>query len=260
MQHFDVLAVHGENIDTARADLLRTGLATVIHHDHDPVRIHLVKPEGFQTVPTSLYASRAERPGVPLTDLVLEKLRSYVREGQGMVVSGGVGVGKTTLMASLCAAIPQNTSIACIEEYGELRLDHPACHRYTYARNAPPTADEHIDVVFQKALLPSPGWVVLGEMQVYNHFARYVEAGCVGLKTLATLHAASHQHALQRMEEGVQRMRPHLSAQAIRAQIAQGTRLSVHLSSPATGKRPLVEVASVRVDAQWAFVFEPIAI
>jgi pilus assembly protein CpaF len=65
---------------------------------------------------------------VPIAAVAL--LRSAVARRQNVLMSGGTGTGKTTLLNALAATIPDTDRIALIEETSEILLERPNCLRF----------------------------------------------------------------------------------------------------------------------------------
>ena len=107
-------------------------------------RVNVIIPPLSLTGPT-LTIRRFPRPftstgwsaWAPSTADAVELLHALVQAKLNVVVSGGTGTGKTTLLDALSAAIPERERIVTIEDSAELRLQQPHVVR---SRPAPPTS------------------------------------------------------------------------------------------------------------------------
>ena len=70
------------------------------------------------------------------------ELRAAVRAGRNILISGGTGTGKTTLLNALAASIPVEDRVVLIEETSEIRLDLPNVVRFEARRAVVPLGQE----------------------------------------------------------------------------------------------------------------------
>lgn len=127
-----------------------------------------------------------------------ETLADAVRRGDNILISGGTGTGKTTLLNVLADAIPEEERILIIEDTAELYLRKPhviAEEAQTDTHRKPVTFDD----LLRAALRHRPDRIILGEIRGIE--ARtLLDAMNTGHRgALATIHASSAKGALLRL-------------------------------------------------------------
>jgi len=149
-------------------------------------------------------------------------LADAVRRGDNMLISGGTGTGKTTLLNVLADAIPEQERILLIEDTAELHLRKP----HVVAEEA--QTDTHrktvtFDDLLKAALRHRPDRIILGEIRGTE--ARILlDAMNTGHRgALATIHASSAKGALLRLRtllmRGTSTLRPEEADAEIRSSI-----------------------------------------
>lgn len=163
-----------------------------------------------------------------------------------VVVSGGTGTGKTTLLASLSAFIPEGERLITIEDAAELQLAHP--HLVRLESRPPGTSgagEITIRDLLRNALRMRPDRIIVGEVRdaAALDMLQAMSTGHNG--SLGTVHASSARDALRRIETMVLFAGLDLPLRAVRDQIAAGIDVIVHLERRPSGGRKVVEIAEV---------------
>lgn len=128
-------------------------------------------------------------------------LRKIVATRRNILITGGTGTGKTTLLGALLGLVPQTERIVTIEDVAELRPQHPH-HIALTARtaNSEGSGAVSLDELLRNALRMRPDRVVLGECRGAE-IATLLTALNTGHDGGAgTLHASSVSHAAARLE------------------------------------------------------------
>lgn len=185
-----------------------------------------------------------------------------VRARRNIVVSGGTGTGKTTLLNCLSELIPAAERIITIEDSAELRL----CHQNLVALEARPRNAEGAGVVeirdlVRNALRMRPDRIVVGECRGGEalDMLQAMNTGHDG--SLTTAHANSPRDVLTRLEVMTMMAGMELPLLAIREQIASAVNLIVHLGRFSCGSRRIVSIVEVtgmesgRIQTQELFHF-----
>ena len=135
-----------------------------------------------------------------MDEKALEIFRALVNGGLNIIVSGGTGTGKTTLLNLLCGLIRDEEIIVTIEDSRELDLAHefwaPLESKNAYYDND--TAVPLRDLV-KNALRMFPNWIVLGEVRSGEVFD-LIRAFNSGHSGMSSLHADSCEDALFALE------------------------------------------------------------
>lgn len=175
----------------------------------DGTRLHAVLPpvaDGGAVL--SLRVLRRRRWTVPqllasggLTPTFAGTLEGLVRARANLLVSGGTGTGKTTLLGTLLGLVPPDQRVVCIEEAPELDPDHPHVVRLV-ARpaNVEGAGEVSLSDLVRTALRMRPDRLVLGECRgaevrdVLSALNTGHEGGC------ATIHANTVEDVPARLE------------------------------------------------------------
>jgi pilus assembly protein CpaF len=181
-----------------------------------------------------------------LTEQSAEFLAACVRGKLNVLVSGGTGVGKTTLLNALSAFIPEEERIITIEDSAELQLQQ----RHVIPLEARPPNVEgkgeiRIRELVRNALRMRPDRLVVGEVRGPEtlDMLQAMNTGHDG--SLTTIHANSPRDALSRLETLVLTAGVDLPLRAIREQIASAFDLLVQVSRLVDGSRRVTHVTEV---------------
>jgi pilus assembly protein CpaF len=186
-------------------------------------------------------------------------LAAAVEARVGLLVSGGTGAGKTTMLNALSAYIPENERLVTIEDSAELLLSHR--HRVrleTRPANAENTGEISQRDLVRNALRMRPDRIIVGEVrgpEVWD-MLQAMNTGHEG--SLTTVHANSASDALARLEMMVAMSGFGLPIPVVRQYIASGIKLIVQLARLRGGARKLMQVAEVVGIANGEFVVEEI--
>jgi pilus assembly protein CpaF len=171
-------------------------------------------------------------------------LRSLVSRRANVLVTGGTGTGKTTLLAALLALVPADERILTVEEARELAPDHPHVVPLVARRpNVEGVGEVTLADLVRGALRMRPDRIVLGECRgaEVRELLLAMNTGHDG--GLATVHANAVAHVPARLEAlaalaGMPR-------DAVAAQAAAALDVVLHLRRE-RGRRFLAEVGQVR--------------
>lgn len=157
-------------------------------------------------------------------------LKCLVKAGYNIFISGGTGSGKTTFLNALSAFIPETERVITIEDSAELQLQGISNLVRLETRNAGVEGTLEITIrdLIRTALRMRPTRIIVGEIRGAEclDMLQAMNTGHDG--SLSTGHANSCRDMLSRMETMVL-MGMELPLSAIRAQIASGIDIMVHL-------------------------------
>jgi pilus assembly protein CpaF len=176
---------------------------------------------------------------------LVERLRNYVEKRQNILISGGTGTGKTTLLNALGKLISDDDRILLIEDTSEIQLEKPNLVRFE-ARQA--QAGLHavaIRDLLKASLRHRPDRIILGEVRGGEAFdlLQLLNTGHSG--TLSTVHASSAQQAISRFTSCVLQSGVELPYRAIKANIGDSLNVIIQLERR-PGSRFVSEVLEIR--------------
>jgi len=180
-----------------------------------------------------------------LTLPLLNDLRSAIEKRQNILISGGTGTGKTTLLNALATFIPDAERIVVIEDTSELQLQMPNLVRLEARREHPGLPAVTIRDLLRATLRLRPDRILLGEVRGGEAFdlLQALNTGHEG--SLCTIHANSAESALSRFTSCVLQSGIELPYAAIRASIAEALNLVLHIERR-HGRRFVAEVLRIK--------------
>ena len=164
-----------------------------------------------------------------LNSSVAARLRTYVEQRQNILISGGTGSGKTTLVNALGKLISDDDRILLIEDTSEIQLEKPNLVRFE-ARQAQATLPAiTIRDLLKASLRHRPDRIILGEIRGGEAFdlLQLLNTGHSG--TLSTVHASSAQQAISRFTSCVLQSGIELPYRAIKNNIGDSLNVIVQL-------------------------------
>jgi len=182
-----------------------------------------------------------------LTPDTADLLRRCVEARLNILISGGTGTGKTTLLNALSAAIPDNERIVTIEDAAELRLNQRHVLRLEYRpKNIEGEGEITIRDLLRNSLRMRPDRIVVGEVRGAEalDMLQAMNTGHDG--SLSTIHANSPRDALARAETMVLMAGYDLPLRAIRQQVASALDLIIQLERVHDGSRKVMSITEVQ--------------
>ena len=249
------------------AGRLRTGLEVIANHlgkrlDEDNPLLHAQLPDGSRI---AAVIPPVVRPAPALTirkftsrrytvdDLIARgtltrSLADYLSEqisnGKTLLISGGTGTGKTTLLNILAQAIPEQERIVVIEDTAELRIEKPnvlavECQTDTFK------ARISFDDLLKSALRWRPDRIILGEVRGIEARTLLDSFNTGHAGSLATIHANSAEKALHRFANLVVRSHSQATFSDAEAEIGEA------VDSSSTGTKTRAPYRPRSVGASW---------
>jgi pilus assembly protein CpaF len=164
-----------------------------------------------------------------LTDAMVAQVRLAIDRRENVLISGGTGTGKTTVLNAFTALLPPTDRIVVIEDTAELQLDQPNLVRLEARREQSAVAAVTIRDLLKATLRHRPDRIIVGEVRGGEAFDLLQALNTGHSGTLSTIHANSAQQALARFTSCVLQSGVELPYKAIRHQIADSIQLLLHL-------------------------------
>src|SRR5262245_34614352 len=182
---------------------------------------------------------------------ISEILRNAIGQQRNILISGGTGTGKTTLLNALAAHIPAEDRVVVIEETAEIHLDKPNVVRLEARRAQAPLGHEaplppvSIADLLRAALRHRPDRILVGEVRGSEAFDLLQALNTGHLGSLSTIHANSAEQAFTRLAHCVLTANVGLPHRSVREAIALAIHVIVHIAR-IDGLRRITQIVDVR--------------
>jgi pilus assembly protein CpaF len=181
-----------------------------------------------------------------MTESMATILQALGRAKINILISGGTGSGKTTMLNAISGFIRDNERIVTIEDAAELQLQQPHVVRL---ETRPPNLEGRGEVtqraLVRNALRMRPDRIILGEVRGAEalDMLQAMNTGHEG--SMATIHANTPRDALTRLENMISMAAASLPTKAMRQQISSAIGVVVQVARLTDGKRKLISVQEV---------------
>ena len=258
--------IHRETTVSFDAGKLRTGLEVIANNigkklDDDNPLLHAQLPDGSRlaaVIPPvvrpapALVVRKFTSRHFTVDDLIArgsltrqlaDFLEEQIRAGKTLLISGGTGTGKTTLLRILANAIPDTERIVVIEDTSELGIQKPnilatECQTDTFKSRVT------FDDLLKSALRWRPDRIILGEVRGIEARTLLDSLNTGHSGSLATIHANSATKALRRFANLVLRSHAQAAFSDIEAEIGESVDFVVHVDRE-PGRRVIREVLAL---------------
>jgi pilus assembly protein CpaF len=181
-----------------------------------------------------------------LTSPVARVLEIAGRARLNIVISGGTGSGKTTMMNAISRTIDAGERVVTIEDAAELQLQQPHVVRL---ETRPASLEGRGEItqrdLVRNALRMRPDRVIIGEVRGGEAFDMLQAMNTGHDGSMSTVHANTTRDALTRIENMVQMGNVGLPSRAIRQQIASAVDLIVQVERQRDGGRRVTQVTEI---------------
>ncbi|MCH7662386.1 MAG: CpaF family protein [Chloroflexi bacterium] len=178
---------------------------------------------------------------------LIDFIQACVQARINIVISGGTGTGKTTLLNVISAFIPPNERVITIEDTAELQLKQDHVVRL---EKKPPNVEGSGEVTIRQlvinALRMRPDRIIVGEARGGEalDMLQAMNTGHDG--SMTTIHSNSPRDTLSRIETMVLMAGMELPLKAIREQVSSAIDLIFHIDRMRDGTRKVVKVTEVQ--------------
>jgi pilus assembly protein CpaF len=177
---------------------------------------------------------------------IVDVLTAAVRGRVSLIISGGTGSGKTTVLNALSAHVPPAERLITIEDAAELQLQLP---HFARLETRPPNTEGKGEIrqreLVRNALRMRPDRILVGECRGEEAFDMLQAMNTGHEGSMTTIHANSPRDALKRLEQMVGMASVPMTLLSIRGQIASAIRVIVQLQRLPDGRRRIVSVGEI---------------
>jgi pilus assembly protein CpaF len=197
----------------------------------------------FARVPISL-DRLIEIGSVPIQ--VAEVLKAVVGSRRNVLISGGTGSGKTTMLNAMSAFIDGRERIVTIEDSAELQLQQEHVVRL---ETRPPNIEGRGEVaqrdLVKNALRMRPDRIIVGEVRAGEAFDMLQAMNTGHEGSMTTVHANSPRDALSRVEQMIGMSGIDIPPRSARSQIASAIHTVIQVARLADGRRKLISLSEI---------------
>lgn len=181
-----------------------------------------------------------------LSPKAAQLLKGLVQARMNVIISGGTGSGKTTMLNAMSSFIDERERIVTIEDAAELQLQQAHVVRLETRPPGPSGSGAVLqrDLV-RNALRMRPDRIIVGEVRGAETFDMLQAMNTGHDGSMTTVHANTARDALGRLEQMVSMTGIDFPLSAVRNQIASGLHFVVQLSRLADGRRRVMSVSEL---------------
>ncbi len=181
-----------------------------------------------------------------MTESCASVLNGVVASRLNILVSGGTGTGKTTLLNAMSRSIGATERIVTIEDAAELQLQQRHVVRMeTRPSNIEGKGEINQRMLVKNALRMRPDRIILGEIRGGEAFDMLQAMNTGHDGSITTVHANTPRDALSRVEQMIGMAGMDLPAKSVRGQIASALDVIIQIRRFADGSRRVVSIQEV---------------
>jgi pilus assembly protein CpaF len=175
-----------------------------------------------------------------------EVLKAVVASRRNVLISGGTGSGKTTMLNAMSAFIDDRERIVTIEDSAELQLQQDHVVRL---ETRPPNIEGRGEIsqrdLVKNALRMRPDRIILGEIRSGEAFDMLQAMNTGHEGSMTTVHANTPRDALSRVEQMIGMSGIDIPPRSCRAQIASAIHVIIQVARLADGRRKVISLSEI---------------
>ena len=173
-------------------------------------------------------------------------LQAAVQARMNILISGGTGSGKTTMLNALSSHVDPRQRIVTIEDAAELQLQQDHVVRLeTRPSNTEGLGEISQRLLVRNALRMRPDRIIIGEVRGAEAFDMLQAMNTGHDGSMTTIHANTARDAISRLEQMVVMTGAEIPLSAVRAQVASGIQLVLQLNRLADGTRKVTSISEM---------------
>ncbi|HEX7693106.1 MAG TPA: CpaF family protein [Sphingomonas sp.] len=173
-------------------------------------------------------------------------LKAVVAARRNVLISGGTGSGKTTMLNAMSAFIDASERIVTIEDSAELQLQQEHIARLeTRPANIEGNGEVTQRELVKNALRMRPDRIIVGEVRAGEAFDMLQAMNTGHDGSMTTVHANTPRDALSRLEQMIGMSGIDIAPRSARAQIASAINVVIQVGRLADGKRRLMSLSEL---------------
>src|ERR1700683_5590259 len=177
---------------------------------------------------------------------IVEFLRTIVRARLNILVCGGTGSGKTTMLNCMSLFVPADERIVTIEDSAELMLQQPHVGRLeTRPANVEGKGEVSQRDLVKNTLRMRPDRIIVGEVRGGEVFGMCQDRSTGHDGSIATIHANTPRDSMGRLEMMMLLSGVQIPQRAMRQQIASALNIIVHVSRLSDGSRKVMRISEI---------------
>nr|WP_174864394.1 CpaF family protein [Duganella dendranthematis] len=181
-----------------------------------------------------------------MTADMAEVLQGLGKAKVNILISGGTGSGKTTMLNVISGFIGRTERIVTVEDAAELQLQQPHVVRLeTRPANIEGKGEVSQRALVRNALRMRPDRIILGEVRGAEALDMLGAMNTGHEGSMATIHANTPRDALTRLENMISMAAANLPTKAMRQQISSAVGVVVQVSRQTDGKRKVMSIQEV---------------
>jgi pilus assembly protein CpaF len=177
---------------------------------------------------------------------MVDFMHAIVKARLNVLVCGGTGSGKTTMLNCMSSFIPADERIVTIEDSAELLLQQPHVVRL---QTRPPNVEGKGEVsqrdLVKNSLRMRPDRIIVGEVRGGEVFDMLQAMSTGHDGSIATVHANTPRDAIQRLEMMMLLSGASIPQRAMRQQIASALNMVIHVSRLSDGSRKMMRISEI---------------